>query len=151
VTDSVRESIVVDAPADAVMAVIGDFPAYPQWQAEVCSAEVLEADQAGRGTIVRFVLDALGLRTTLVLAYRYLDREASQGMRWTLVESDNVRRDDGAYTLEQLADGRTRMDYELSVEPAVPLPGFVRRAAAKRIVDAALRSMKRQVERGPGR
>jgi ribosome-associated toxin RatA of RatAB toxin-antitoxin module len=145
VTESVRDSIVVDASPAAVMAVIRDFAAYPQWQAEVRSAEVLTRDAHGRGTTVRFLLDAKFLRTTLVLAYRHSDHE----LRWSLVEGDQLRRDDGSYALEELGDGRTRVEYALEVEPAVRLPALVRRTAARRLVDAALHAMRRRVESRP--
>lgn len=142
--DSVRESIVVRAEPDAVMDVIADFEAYPEWQEEIREVEVLETDEDGWGTKVRFVVDAKVFTTDLVLAYTY----GPDQMRWELVEGSQVRRDDGAYLLEDLGDGTTRVTYELAVEPAIPLPGMLRRRAAQRIVDGALRDMRRRVEGG---
>ena len=42
--EQTTSSIVVDAPASAVMAVIADFPAYPEWAQGMKSAEVLETE-----------------------------------------------------------------------------------------------------------
>src|SRR4051812_9046421 len=46
--DQSTQSIVVDAPAADVMAVIADFPAYPQWAASVKTAEGGEEGDDGR-------------------------------------------------------------------------------------------------------
>ena len=56
--DQSTQSIVIDAPPAAIMAVIADFPAYPQWAASVKSAEVVSTRPDGRAEQVRFVLDA---------------------------------------------------------------------------------------------
>src|SRR6516165_9675121 len=48
--DRTSASITVAAPLAEVMAVIADFPAYPQWASAVRSTEVISRDGAGRGT-----------------------------------------------------------------------------------------------------
>lgn len=140
--DAVSDRIVVDADPGAVLAVIADFAAYPQWQEEITEAEVLEADERGRGTRVRFVVDARLFRTRMVLAYDHTDTS----MAWHLVEGDQLRRNDGRYDLADRADGTTEVAYHLEIEPSVPVPGLLRRRAAQRIVEGALAGMKRRVE-----
>ncbi|MDP9405190.1 MAG: SRPBCC family protein [Actinomycetota bacterium] len=141
-TDAVRDRIVVAADPDTIMDVIGDFEAYPEWQPEVRGVEVLETDDDGWGTRVRFTVDAKVALATYVLDYTYRDTE----MRWTLVEGDKLRRNDGAYTLHDRGDGTTEVHYELELEPTVSVPGLIRRQVAKRIADTALKGMKRRVE-----
>ena len=53
-----RDSTVVDAPVEDVMAVISDFAAYPEWSASIRAAEVLSTGQDGRPDRVRFELEA---------------------------------------------------------------------------------------------
>lgn len=139
---AVEDRIVVAADVDAVFDVITDFDAYPQWQAEIEEAEILETGPDGRGTRVRFLVDATVIKARLVLDYTYTDTS----MEWVLVEGDGVRRNDGRYDLRDLGDGTTEVTYALEVEPAVPVPGLIRRKAAKRIIDGALAGMKRRVE-----
>lgn len=141
-SDAVDGSIVVAAGVDAVMDVIADFEAYPQWQDEVREVEVLTTDADGWGTRVRFLVDAKVLRAKFVLDYTYTDTT----MTWVLSEGDGVRRNDGAYVCEDQGDGTTKVTYTLEVDPAMPLPGLIKRQAAKRIVDGALKGMKRRVE-----
>src|SRR6266516_193281 len=56
--DQSTQSITIDAPPAQIMAVIADFPAYPEWATSVKSAEVADAGAGGRAKRVRFVLDA---------------------------------------------------------------------------------------------
>ena len=69
--DQSTQSIVVDAPAADVMAVIADFPAYPQWAASVKKAEVLEDGAEGRARRVRFSIDQAMIRDEYVLEYTW--------------------------------------------------------------------------------
>ncbi|MGI8874725.1 MAG: SRPBCC family protein [Egibacteraceae bacterium] len=141
-SNTVEDRIVVAADLDAVFDVIADFDAYPDWQAEVKEAQTLQTDADGRGTRVRFLVDARVIKARLVLDYTYTDTS----MEWVLVEGDGVRRNDGRYDLRELGDGTTEVTYALEVEPSVPVPGLIRRQAAKRIIDGALAGMKRRVE-----
>ena len=52
------QSIEVDAEPSRVMAVIADFPAYPEWAKAVRQTEVLDTDGDGRAKQVKLTLDA---------------------------------------------------------------------------------------------
>ncbi|MEX0659769.1 MAG: SRPBCC family protein [Egibacteraceae bacterium] len=141
-SEAVSESITVQAVPDAVMDVIADFEAYPEWQREIKAVEVLETDDDGWGTAVRFTVDAKIFSMTYVLGYTYTD----DAMRWTLLEGDQVSKIDGSYLLADKGDGTTEVTYDLEVVPAISLPKMVRRKAARRIVEGALAGMKARVE-----
>lgn len=141
-SEAVSDSITVQANPDAIMDVIADFTAYPEWQEEIKEVEVLETDEDGWGTRVRFTVDAKILKMTYVLAYTY----GEDVMQWTLVEGDQLRKIDGAYRLVDQGDGTTLVTYDLEVVPAITLPKLLRRKAAQRIIDGALKGMKRRVE-----
>lgn len=141
-SEAVSESITVKAGPDAVMDVIADFETYPEWQDEIKDVKVLETDEDGWGITVRYTVDAKVFSMTYVLAYTYTD----DAMHWTLVESDQLRKIDGTYHLKELDDGSTLVTYDLEVVPAITMPKMVRRKAAQRIVDGALKGMKQRVE-----
>jgi ribosome-associated toxin RatA of RatAB toxin-antitoxin module len=126
-----------------VMAVVAGFEAYPEWVAGLEEVEVLHRDRRGRGTRVAFRLRTPLGEQAYTLAYRYQPRDA--GVSWTYVEGtlDDLA---GAYTLEAAADGATRVTYRLEVALGMPLPGLVKRQAAKQIVRSALSDLKRRVE-----
>ena len=63
------------------MAVIIDFPAYPQWSGGFRSAEVTEQGPDGRARQVRFVLDTGLLKDKFVLVYEWdADKRESYGL-----------------------------------------------------------------------
>lgn len=130
------------SPAE-VMAVVADFEAYPEWVGNLEEVEVLARDRRGRGTRVAFRLRTPMGDQAYTLAYRYQPKDA--GVTWTYVEGtlDDLA---GSYTLEPAADGATRVTYRLEVALGVPLPGLVKRQAARQIVRSALSDLKRRVE-----
>ena len=133
----------VHATPAEVMAVVADFEAYPEWVGALEEVEVLARDRRGRGTRVAFRLGTPVGDQAYTLAYRYEPRDA--GMSWTYVEGtlDDLA---GSYALEPGADGATRVTYRLEVALGVPLPGLIKRQAAKQIVRSALSDLKRRVE-----
>ena len=133
----------VAAAPSAVMAVVADFEAYPDWVGNLEQVEVLHRDRRGRGTRVAFRLRTPMGDQAYTLAYRYQPRDA--GVTWTYVEGtlDDLA---GSYALEPTADGATQVTYRLEVALGVPLPGLVKRQAAKQIVRSALSDLKRRVE-----
>jgi uncharacterized membrane protein len=145
--DEARESIHVEAPPEQCYAVAIDFDRYPDWATDVKAIEVLDRDAEGRGTRVRYEISALGKTIGYVLAYDYAD--APGGFSWELEKADYLKRLDGSYRFDA-ADGGTRVGYVLSVDVTLPLPGFMKRAAAGMIVDNAMKQLKRYVEAGGG-
>lgn len=141
--DETRQSILVDAPAPEVMAVIADFPDYPRWAGAVKSAEVLTTDAAGRAQHVRFVLDAGMVKDTYELAYTWAADELS--VSWTLVKGQVQKSQTGSYTLRP-SDGGTEVTYRLTVDLSIPMIGMFRRKAERVITDTALKELKRRVE-----
>jgi ribosome-associated toxin RatA of RatAB toxin-antitoxin module len=135
----------VDASAAEVMAVIADFDAYPDWVGNLEDVQVLARDRHGRGTRVAFRLRTPVLTAAYTLAYRYAPRD--EGVSWRYVEG-TLQDLTGSYTLEATGDGATRVTYRLDVELGMPLPGLVKRQAAKQIVRSALSDLKRRVESG---
>jgi ribosome-associated toxin RatA of RatAB toxin-antitoxin module len=142
VSDAVRDSVVIKADVDTIMDVIAGFEAYPDWQPEMRQVEILATDDDGWATQVRFHLDAKVVRSVYTLAYTYTDASVA----WHLVEGDQVRQIDGSYTLVDRGDGTTEVTYDLEVDIAMALPGLVKRQGAKRIVDGALKGLKKRVE-----
>lgn len=142
VSDAVTDHIVVQADPSTVLEVIGDYEAYPDWQPEIKEAEIVETDENGWGTLVRYRVDAKVFTARYLLRYTYGDTTIS----WELSESDQLSRLDGVYELTDLGDGQTDVSYQLEVVPTIKMPGLLRRQAAKRIVDGALRGLKSRVE-----
>lgn len=136
------ESIVVHAPASEVMAVIADFPAYPEWVAAAQTVEVVESDGDGRARQVHFVLDAGAIKDDYVLEYTWED---DRRVAWTLVKGHMQKRQEGSYTLVE-RDGATEVTYDLTIDLHIPMLGMIKRKAEKVILDTALKELKKRVE-----
>jgi hypothetical protein len=139
--------IMIAAPPAAVMAVIADFAAYPQWASAVRAAEVVGEESPGRASRVRFTLDAGVVKDTYVLGY---DWDGDAGVHWHLAEPGSViSAMHGGYLLSD-SDGATEATYELTVDLRIPMPGLLKRRAEKTIIDTALKGLKNRVESRPG-
>ena len=140
-TEVSRSSIVIDADPAAVMKVIADFPSYPQWITFIQAVEVLDSDETGRATVVRFVLDAGVVVDDYALAYTWADDEVS----WQLVRATSIKAMDGSYQLKP-TEGGTEVAYALSIDIDMPLLGVFKRKAEQVLIDTALRALKVRVE-----
>jgi ribosome-associated toxin RatA of RatAB toxin-antitoxin module len=140
---SSRISIAAD-PA-AIMAVVADLEAYPQWAGSVKEVEVLSVydDAAERPAEARFVVDAGPVKDTYTLEYTW---DGDREVRWTLVEAGMLTAMDGAYRLSPGSAGDTDVEYELVLELRIPMIGLLRRKAEKAIIDIALKELKKRVE-----
>ena len=143
-TDTASERIRIEAPADRCFDVAVDYESYPEWLRDVKEAKILESDSEGRGLKVEYRAAALGKSIRYVLAYDYTD--APGAFSWQFLEGDMLRRLDGSYRFESEGPALTRVQYDLEVELAMPLPGLVKRRAAGLIMGSALKELKKQVE-----
>jgi len=140
--DQSTQSIVVDAPAARVMAVIADFPAYPAWVSAAQQVEVLETGPDGRATQVHFVIEQAAIRDDYVLAYQW---DGDRRVSWTLVRGQMQKQQDGSYTLEE-SGGSTTVHYSITIDLSIPMLGLIKRRAEKVILDTALKELKKRVE-----
>lgn len=151
-TDSAKERITIVAPLERVFDVISDFARYPEWAPDIKATTVLARDDEGRATEVEYRAAAMGRSVSVHLRYDYAG--APERLSWQLIGSDTVKRYDGTYVLVPTDAGAaddgpsTELEYELTVELLVPLPGFVKRRAEHRIVKAAMPELKTYIESG---
>jgi ribosome-associated toxin RatA of RatAB toxin-antitoxin module len=144
--DRTESRILVDAAPTAVLDVIADFEAYPEWTGAVQGAEVLEDDE-GWATRVRFTLDAGAIRDTYTLAYEWdFDEDGTGTLSWSLIEATVLKAMDGSYHLVATPSGGCEVTYTLSVDVRIPMLGMLRRKAEKVIIDTALNELKKRVE-----
>jgi hypothetical protein len=144
--DEAHEHITVDVAPTRCYEVAIDYERYPDWARDVKHVAVLERDDEGRGARVEYRVAALGRSISYVLVYDY--GEAPDAFSWHLDESDMLRRLDGRYGFEA-ENGGTRVAYDLAIDLAIPLPGLIKRQAARMIVATALKELKKESERSP--
>lgn len=142
--DRTSSSITVKAKKAEIMAVIADLEAYPQWASGIREFTVQETGEDGRAARGRLTFDSGPFSDTVGLAYTW---DGDDRVTWELVEKGTVVTGlHGSYTLAGSGDG-TEVTYELAVDVRVPMIGMVKRKGEKRIIDSALKGLKRHVER----
>ena len=141
--EQTTSSIVIDAAPADIMAVIADFPAYPEWAKGVTRADVVAAYDDGSAEQVFFALDVSPIKDEYTLAYEWKGDEA---VTWSLVEGKMLRALDGAYLLRDLGNGSTEVTYRLALDVSIPLIGMLKRKGEKILIDTALRGLKKRVE-----
>jgi len=142
--DSSSQSLTINATPQAIMDVIADFTAYPQWTGAVKDVKVTQEGSDGRARQVKFVMDAGMLKDTYELSYDWANDGRS--VSWDLVSGSLQKSQHGSYVLTPSGDTTTEVTYSLSVELTIPMIGLLRRKAEKVILDTALKELRKRVE-----
>jgi ribosome-associated toxin RatA of RatAB toxin-antitoxin module len=143
--DRTESSITIAAEPGAVMDVIADLEAYPEWSNDVKEVEVLTVyEESGRPAEARFVIDSGAFKDDYTLEYEW---DGDQHVSWVMAAPGSLLRAmDGAYVLTGQGDGSTEVVYQLAVDVKIPMLGMIKRKAEKVIVDTALKGLKARVE-----
>ena len=103
----------IEAPVDAVWAIVQDVASWPQWQATLGALDILETDGDGRTTLCAVEFDAKVTKIKMRLECSY---SPPRTMSFERVSGD-LSALSGSWTLSDLGDGRTSATYQLDVNP----------------------------------
>ena len=142
--DQTESSIVINATPAAIMDVIADLAAYPQWSDGIKEVVVLSVyEEDNRPADARFNLSSGAIKDIYELEY---DWDENRKVSWVLTKGDMLTSMIGSYELGDNGDGSTTVHYRLSVDVKIPMIGMIKRKAEKVIVDTALKGLKKRVE-----
>ncbi|MBV9088371.1 MAG: SRPBCC family protein [Mycobacteriaceae bacterium] len=141
---AVRESseIVIEAAPEEIMEVIADTESLPEWSDAHQTSEVLERDERGRPLRAKMKVKTVGVTDEQVVAYTWHD----DGVSWTLESAKQQRSQDACYTLIPEGD-KTRVKFDITIDPLVPLPGFLLKRATKGVMGTATEGLRTRVLR----
>ena len=137
----VSDSITIAADAATIFDVITDLEAYPEWADGMLETQILSYDDEGRPHQASFRVDARVAEISYTLQYSYQGHDVS----WSLVEGETISQLDGAYVLTE-SQRSTDVRYSLEADVDMPVPGFLKKRAARTILDQGLRGLKKQAE-----
>lgn len=138
VSDS-RE-VVIEATPEEILDVVADVTQTPTWSPQYLSAEVLDAYENGRPRKVKMRIKAAGVTDEQVVEYSWTDTSAS----WTLLSAGQLKAQDASYTLTPEGD-KTKVRFGITIDPSIPLPGFLLKKSVKGAVDTATDGLRKQV------
>ena len=144
--NSVCQTIVIEASVADCFAAATGFEEYPLWAGGIQDLRVLEPARNGQpATLVEWTMGMFGITTKNRMRYSF---EVPGGgsahratMKWHVTEG-GVKELVGRYEFVSLGPSKTRVIYNLFVEPGFPLPDMVKRATNRAVAKAALQDLK---------
>ena len=115
---------VIDAPLDVVMGALEDVGVLESWSPLHKRIEVIDRYPDGRAHHVKTTIRILGLVDKEVLEYHW-------GPDWVVYDAKGTSQQHGQhveYNLKPEGVDKTRVRFDITVEPAGPIPGFRRQA-----------------------
>jgi carbon monoxide dehydrogenase subunit G len=138
----------IDAPIEQVWATLTDIETIAQWQDGIVSVTAKERDADGQVVLADVTADAKVKELTVTTRFT---RQAPTRLAWK-VEKGDVKKLDGAWTLEDLGNGRTRATYEIEVDPgrmlAMLIRGPVEEKVRERLVNKRPAELAARVQAG---
>jgi uncharacterized protein YndB with AHSA1/START domain len=129
---------VVDAPPEVVMEALTDVGVLSSWSPLHKEMEVIDRYPDGRPHHVKATIRIMGLVDKEILEYHW-------GPDWVVWDAKRTAQQHGQhveYNLRPEGIDQTRVRFDLTVEPAGPIPGFIVRRASESALDAAVTGLR---------
>ncbi|MGK2865616.1 MAG: SRPBCC family protein [Mycobacterium sp.] len=142
---SVSREVVIEASPEEIFAVVADVESTPTWSPQYQKAEVVDRDAEGRPHRVIQTIKTVGISDELTIDYTWEEDKVS----WVLVKASQLKSQECSYTLtpEGDKDGspRTKVRFDMTIDLAIPLPGFILKQVMKGAIDVATSGLRKQV------
>jgi len=132
----------VNAPVEKIFETLTDFESFPDWQAAIIEAEILDRDDQGRGTRIRMKVDAKVKKVGYIVKYDYSN--APNGFSWDQ-ESGDLTENRGVYTFAAKDDGSTDVTVDIVAEVGFFVPGPMKKLIREQSLKNSIRELKRRV------
>lgn len=129
-----------DASPEEILDVLADIEDLPTWSSVYKSVEVLDRHPDGRPFHVRATLRLMGITDKENLEYHW-------GRHWVVWDAEDTFQQRGQhveYNLTPEGD-RTRVRFDVIVDPSAPIPEFLVKRAKKIVLDSAIEQLRRRV------
>ena len=132
--------VVIEATPEEILGVIADVESAHTWSPQYQSAEVLETYKDGRPKRVKMKVKAAGMTDEMEVEYSWGENTAG----WTLVKSGQLKAQNATYTFTPVGD-KTKVRFDLEVDPSIPIPGFLLKRTLKGAMETATDGLRKQV------
>lgn len=138
---SATREVEVPASPAACFGVLTDYEHMPEWQSRVVDCRVLARDDDGLATEVEYAIDAM-LRSV-----RYRLRHLYRPPGWIGSEylGGDLKRFEGEYAFHERDAGTTRVEFRLSIDAGLRVPGPIARMLNETVMGRSLEDLRRRV------
>ena len=130
--------IIIDAPPEAILDALADIGSVPLWSSVHKKAEVIDTYPDGRPHHVKVTVKVIGIVDQEVLEFHW-------GPDWMVWDARKTMQQHGQhveYTLLREGENRTRLRFDITLEPSAPLPEFLVNRARGRVLKAATEGLR---------
>lgn len=138
----VSKTVEVTAPAEAIMGIVADFEAYPEWNPEIKGCWVLARYNDGRPSQLRLDVVVQGQSGTFITAVYYPD--ANQ-IYTVLQQGDHFDKQEQRFSVVPVGD-TSLLTVDLDVETKLPIPKQMVKNAIAGTLDYLAGNLKARAE-----
>jgi hypothetical protein len=123
--------------------VLADIDHVPSWSSLHKSVEVLDRHPDGRPYHVKATLGIMGITDKELLEYHWGDR----WVVWDAQETFQQRGQHCEYNLIPEGENKTRVRFDIIVDPTAPIPQFLVKRAKRLVLNVAMENLRQRVMR----
>jgi Polyketide cyclase / dehydrase and lipid transport len=135
---------VIDAPPEVIMEALRDVDALPQLSPVHKRIEVIDCYPDGQPHHVKATVKILGLVDTEILEYHW----GPDWVVWDAKETFQQHAQHVEYTVRPEGVDKSRVRFDITVEPSGPIPSFIVKRASKVVLNAAADALCKRVAYG---
>ena len=135
-----NREVEIEAEPSAIIDVLADVEGLPSWSPVHKKVEVVDRTDDGKPHHVKMDVSILGINDHQVIEYTWSENK----VQWDLVESSQQKSQRGVHTLTP-GDKGTHVEFALTIDPKVPVPGFLVKKGTKTVLEAATEGLRQQV------
>lgn len=143
----VSQTVEVAAPPQVIVSIVTNYEAYPEWNKEITSVDILQRLPDGRPQIVRLKVETSGMSSINVAEIAYLN--ASQ-VATRLLESDIFEKQEQTFSIVPMGP-TCLLTVDMDVEIKLPIPKPMVKKLANQVLEhlaEALKSRSEQIASG---
>jgi uncharacterized protein YndB with AHSA1/START domain len=130
--------IIIDAPPEVILDALADISSVPLWSSVHKKAEVIDTYPDGRPHHVKVTVKVIGIVDQEVLEFHW----GPDWIVWDALKTMQQHAQHVEYTLRREGEDRTRLRFDITLEPSAPLPEFLVNRARKRVLTAATEGLR---------
>ena len=132
---------IINVPVEKFYQVITDYEKYPEFIKEMTDIEVLEEEDG-----VKVVEFRVNLMKSVKYSLRLEESNPPSEVKWTLVESDFFKKNDGGWKLEKIDDDTTEATYFIDCDFKMLVPSMIVSSVVRAQLPKMLHSFKERAE-----